>query len=57
MHVFCCDIVLLAKSRGEINVKLKIWRNILESKDSCLSGSKIEHCNFAKRQLKVSLDK
>ena len=48
---FADDIVLVAELREEINVKLEIWRNTLESKSCRPCRSKIGymHCNFVSR--------
>ena len=58
VNVFANDIIPLAESREEINVKLEIWRNTLESKGFRLSRSKTEymHCNFANIQRRGDLD-
>ena len=55
--LFADDIVLLADSREEINTKLEIWRNALESKGFRLSRNKTEymHSNFTNKQLRDDL--
>jgi Reverse transcriptase (RNA-dependent DNA polymerase) len=55
--LFADDIVLIAESREEVNVKLEIWREALESKGLRLSRSKTEymHCKFSKVQVDSEL--
>jgi hypothetical protein len=46
--LFADDVVLIDKSRIEVNQKLELWRQTLESKGFRLSRTKIEHmrCQF-----------
>ncbi|KAL6578801.1 hypothetical protein OROMI_009017 [Orobanche minor] len=47
--LFADDIVLVAESRREVNVKLELWRSKLESQGMRVSRSKTEYlwCNFS----------
>ena len=46
--LFADDVVLVDESRTGVNQKLKLWREILESKDFRLSRTKTEYmrCDF-----------
>ena len=48
--LFADDIVLVAETKVEVNAKLELWREALESKGLKISGNKIEYikCNFSK---------
>ena len=48
--LFADDIVLIAETKVEVNVKLELWREALESKGLEISRNKIEYmeCNFGK---------
>ena len=50
--LFADDIVLLAETKVEINAKLELWREALESKRLKISMNKTEYmeCNFSKNQ-------
>ena len=56
--LFADDIVLIGESREEVNCKLEIWREALESKGFRLSRSKTEYmeCKFNKRQTNNNLE-
>ena len=49
---FAGDIVLVAKTKVEVNVKLELWREALELKVLKISRNKTEYmeCNFSKSQ-------
>ena len=38
--LFAYDIVLIDETQEEINAKLNLWREVLESKGLCLSRSR-----------------
>ena len=50
--LFADDIVLVAETKVEVNVKLELWREALESKELKISRNKTEYmeCNFSKNQ-------
>ena len=50
--LFVDDIVLVAETKVEVNAKLELWREALESKGMKISRNKIEYmkCNFEKDQ-------
>ena len=50
--LFADDIVLVAKSNEEANIKLDEWRTVLESKVLRISRTKIEYlrCNFSGKE-------
>ncbi|XP_070003426.1 uncharacterized protein [Nicotiana sylvestris] len=56
--VFADDIVLIDESRAGVNKRLKVWRQILESKDFKLSRTKTEYleCKFSIEPGKVGVD-
>ena len=49
---FADDIVLVAKTKVEVNAKLELWREALKSKGLNISRNKTEYmeCNFSKNQ-------
>ena len=49
--LFADDIVLVDETRAEINAKLKLWRQTLESRGFTLSRAKTEYmeCKFSKQ--------
>ena len=55
---FTDDIVLIEESREDVNCKLEMWREALESKGFCLSKNKMEYmkCKFNKRQTNNNLE-
>ena len=50
--LFTEDIVLVAETKFEVNSKLKLWRETLESKGLKIRRNKTEYmeCNFDKNQ-------
>ena len=48
--LFADDIVLLDETRSEVNVKLEIWRNALESKGFLLSRTKTKYMECSESQ-------
>ena len=50
--LFVDDIVLVAKTKVEVNAKLELWREALELKGLKISRNKTEYieCNFNKNQ-------
>ena len=50
--LFADDIVLVAETKVEVNAKLELWREALESKWLKISRFKTEYmkCNFSKNQ-------
>ena len=60
--LFADDIVLVDETRAGVNVKLKLWRQTLESRNFILSKTKIEYmeCKFSKQGIReysiVTLD-
>jgi len=48
--LFADDIVLVDETRAGVNVKLKLWRQTLKSRDFRLSRAKTEYmeCKFSK---------
>ena len=56
--LFAYDIVLTENSREEVNCKLEMWREALESKGFRLSRNKTEYieCEFNKRQTNNDLE-
>ena len=56
--VFVGDIVLVGELREEINVKLELWRQVLETHGFCICRSKIEYmeCKFSKRRINSNLE-
>ena len=48
--LFADDIVLVAETKVQINAKLELWREALESKGLKICRNKIEYmnCNFSK---------
>jgi len=52
--LFANDIVLIDESRGGVNNKLEVWRQILESKGLRFSRSKTEYleCKFCELRQK-----
>ena len=56
--LFANDIVLIAKSQEDVNGKLEMWREALESKGFHLSRNKTEYmeCKFNKRPTNNNLE-
>jgi len=60
--LFADDIVLVHETRAELNAKLKLWRQTLESRGFRLSRTKTEYmkCKFSKQGIRdysiVTLD-
>ena len=56
--LFANDIVLIGESRKEVNSKLEMWREVLESKGFRLSRNKTEYIEykFSKRQTSSNLE-
>ena len=50
--LFTNYIILVAETKVEVNAKLELWREALESKGFKISRNKIEYmeCNFSKNQ-------
>ena len=50
--LFAENIVLVAETKVEVNTKLELWREALESKGLKISWNKTEYleCNFSKNQ-------
>ena len=46
--LFADDIVLVAETKVEVNAKLELWRETLESKST--NKTKYIECNFSKNQ-------
>ena len=48
---FADDIVLVAETKVDVNAKLELWREALESKELKISWSKTEYieCNFSQK--------
>ncbi|XP_070005926.1 uncharacterized protein [Nicotiana sylvestris] len=61
--LFADDIVLIDETRGDVNGRLEIWRQVLESKGCKLSRTKTEYveCKFSdvtgKSDVEVRLDR
>ena len=53
--LFADDIVLEDETRHEVNVKLEIWRNTLESKGFRLSRTKIECINVSLIKVEIKM--
>jgi len=41
--LFDDDVVLIDETREEVNAKLELWRDVLESNDFRISRTKIEY--------------
>ena len=56
--LFADDIVLIEETREDVNRKLEMWREVLESKGFRLSRSKTEYmeCKFNRRQTNNALE-
>ena len=56
--LFADDVVLLGESREELNGRLEIWRQALETYGFRMNRSKTEYmeCNFSKRRSRSTLE-
>lgn len=50
--LFAYDVVLVNETIEDVNIKLELWRNTLESKDFKLNAQKIKYikCKFNKNR-------
>jgi len=58
MYFFADDVVLLGELREELNGRLEIWKQALETYGFHLSRSKTEYmeCNFSNRRSRSTLE-
>ena len=56
--LFANDIVLVEKSRKDVDYKLEVWKEVLKSKTFRLRWSKTKYmeCKFSKRQTNNDLE-
>ena len=51
--LFADDIILVDKTRAEVNAKLKLWRQTLESRGFRLSRAKTEYMEYKFSKQKI----